>query len=355
MAQAESTTVRLKVSPEIARIVKPGAPRDAQLAAARGALPLAAKDLLTVLFFLCSSPDAEIKKNAVKTLRELPVTILDPVLKDGTLHPQLLELLVRARMADADLMGAVIMHPCTAIKTILYLAQRAGSDVLERLAGHQNLLYENPQVVEAIIANPAADKVLKFRLGWREAEPETQEEPGESSDASGEASGNGEGAEDEEGRSQVEIEALMEEADKDGLSKYQIALELKVAEKIKMGLTGDKEWRTILIKDANKLVQGAVMKNPRITDGEVLMVAKNKTSSDELIRLILLNKDWMKLYEMKKALIVHPKTPPPKAIRMIPFMTLKDIKELAKSRQVSTLVATTARKELELRQKKAGG
>ncbi len=62
MAQAESTTVRLKVSPEIARIVKPGAPRDVQLAAARGALPLAGKDLLTVLFFLCNSRDVEIKK-----------------------------------------------------------------------------------------------------------------------------------------------------------------------------------------------------------------------------------------------------------------------------------------------------
>lgn len=97
------------------------------------------------------------------------------------------------------------------------------------------------------------------------------------------------------------------------------------------------------------------MKNPRITDGEVLMVAKVKTTSDDIIRMILLNKDWMKLYEMKKALIVHPKTPPPKAMRMVPFLTMKDLKELAKSRQVSTMVATAARKELELRIKKQGG
>lgn len=38
MTQTETTTVRLKVSPEVARVVKSGAPRDAQLAAARGAL-----------------------------------------------------------------------------------------------------------------------------------------------------------------------------------------------------------------------------------------------------------------------------------------------------------------------------
>lgn len=352
MTQAESTTVRLKVSPEVARLVQPGAPRDAQLAAARGALPLAGKDFLTVLFFFCSSSDAEIKTSAVKTLRTLPGTILDDVLKDTTLHPQLLELLVRARIADTELMLLVIMHPSTAIKTLLYLANKADQDVLERLAENQNKLREHTELVEAIIANPNANKELKLRLGWQDPEPGSVAEMGEDQtvpDAADDQDG------DEEGRSQVELEALMEEADQEGLSKYQIALELKVAEKIKMGLTGDKEWRTLMIKQSNKLIQAAVLKNPRITDGEVLMIAKNKTSSEDLIRMILLNKEWMKFYEIKKALITHPKTPPPKAMRLVPMLTMKDIKELAKSRQVSTLVSTAARKELELRIKKTGG
>ena len=146
----------------------------------------------------------------------------------------------------------------------------------------------------------------------------------------------------------------MEEAEKEGASKFQIALDLRVSEKIKIGLTGDKEWRTILIKDPNKLVQGAVMKNPRISDGEVIFVAKNKTSSDELIRLILLNKDWMKLYEIKKALATHPKTPMPKAIRLIGLLNTKDLKDLMRSKGVSTIISTTARKEYERRQKRGG-
>jgi hypothetical protein len=354
MSKAESTAVRLKVSPEVARIVKPGAPRDAQLAAARGALPLAGKDLLTVLFFLCRSGDAEIKKSAVKTLRELPATILSPLLKEDSLHPQLIELMVRARMAEGDLMGAVIMHPATNIKTLLYLAAKAGSEVLERLAGHQNLLYQNPEIVEAIINNPAAEKSLKFKLGWQDPEAAAQSVAIE--DTSEEKpSEDGENPDDEEGRSQEEIESLMEEADQEGLSKYQIALELKVAEKIKMALTGDKEWRTIMMKESNKLVQAAVMKNPRISDGEVLMVAKTRTSSDDLIRMILLNKDWVKNYEVKKALIIHPKTPPPKALRFISYLTMKDVKELSKSRQISSIVANAIRKEMQMRIKKSGG
>ena len=346
MAQAESTTVRLKVSPEIARIVKPGAPRDAQLAAARGALPLTGKDLLTVLFFLCNSCDVEIKKEAVNTLRQLPETILTPVFKDESLHPQLLELLARARTSGVELMAAVIIHPATNLKTLLYLAGKASTEVLERLAGHQGLLYQSPELVEAIIANPAAEKALKFKLGWQE--PVLESKKVDTSD-------NDENADEDEGRNPTEIESLLEDADEEGLSKYQIALELKVAEKIKMGLTGDKEWRTLMMKDANKLVQGAVMKNPRISDGEVLIVAKNKTSSDDLIRLILLNKDWIKNYEIKKALVVHPKTPVPKALRYISFLTMKDIKNLSKSRQISNIVASAARKELEKRIKKQGG
>lgn len=353
MSQAESTTVRLKISPELARIVKPGAPRDVQLAAARGTLPLAGKDFLTVLFFLCHSQEPEIKKSAVKTLREMPETILVQVLKDESLHSQLLDLLVRARMSDVELMGMVIMHPATAPKTCLYLASKASSEVLERLAGHQNLLSRSPEIVEALLANPAAENSLKFKLGWQDPDQAGQANATQQLFQEGDADTNT----DVDGgdREQTEMESLLEEAERDGLSKYQIALDLKVAEKIKMGLTGDKEWRTIMMKESNKLIQGAVMKNPRISDGEVLMVAKNKTSSDDLIRMILLNKDWVKNYEIKKALISHPKTPPPKALRFISYLTLKDIKELAKSRQVSNIVANAARKELEHRIKKSGG
>jgi hypothetical protein len=350
MTQNERNKVRLKVSAEIARIVKPGAPRDVQLAAARGSLPLAGKDLLTVLFFLCSNQDAEIKKAAVASLCELPATILVPVLRDESLHPQLLELLVRARISDAELMGAVIMHPATSLKTLISLAGKAPSDVLERLVGHEKLLSRNPALVEAIIANPSAEKAMKCKLGWSEPEPfDLADSLPETTD------GGGEDVDLAEGRSQAELEFLMEEAEQGHLSKYQIALQLKVAEKIKMALTGDKEWRSILIKEANKLVQAAVMKNPRITDGEVLLVAKNKTSSDEVIRIILLNKDWLKNYEIRKALVTHPKTPLPKALRFVGGLVMKDIKSLARSRQVSNIIVTAARKELELRIKKTGG
>jgi len=87
---------------------------------------------------------------------------------------------------------------------------------------------------------------------------------------------------------------------------------------------------------------------------EVVMVAKNKTSSDELIRLILLNREWMKNYEIRKALVTHPKTPLPKALRFVSELTLRDLKDLMRSRNVSNAISTTARKEVERKMKRGG-
>lgn len=358
MSQSADNTVRLTVSPGVARIVGPGAPREVQMTAARGALPLSGADLLTVLGFLCASADAEIKGTAVATLRELPAAILQPVLGDAGLHPRLLDLVARVRFADSTLAALIIRHPAVLDSTLLVLARQGSSAVLERLADNQLRL--TPELAAAIIANPAAERVLKFRLGWREPEPEpdVSQEDGESAEDAEDAEQfpeavDGDPAEIRE-VSAEDVEALLRAAEEKGLSKYQLAMDLKVSEKIKIAMTGDKEWRNILVKDPNKLVHGAVLKNGRITDGEVLMVAKNKTSSDELVRIILLNREWLKSYEVRKALITHPKTPLPRALRFIGDLTLKDLKNLARSRNVPSAVATTARKEVERKMKRGG-
>ena len=140
--------------------------------------------------------------------------------------------------------------------------------------------------------------------------------------------------------------------DEENYSKYQLALEMGVSAKIKMALTGDKEWRSIFLKDSNKLVNTAVLKNPRVTDGEVLAVTKNKTSSEELIRIILVNKEWMKLPVIRSSLVSHPKTPVGSALRFMTSLTEKELKSLGKSKSVSQVVVSAARRMLTEKAKK---
>lgn len=353
MSQPEAGTVRLKVSPQVARIVAPGAPREAQLAAARGALPLSGGDLLTALCFLCTSADGEVKGEAVRTLRSVPVAVLRPALDDPGLHPRLLDLLARVRLNDVSLMERVIMHPAVGDATLEFLGGRAEQAVLERLADNQLRL--TPAVIAAIIANPQAERVLKFRLGWREA-PDAAAGAGDEEQGEEEFPEAVDGNPDEvEEVSETELAAKLLEAERKGMSKHQLAMEMKVSEKIKMAMTGDKEWRNIFIKDPNKLVHGAVLKNGRITEPEVVVVARSKTSSDELIRLILLNREWMKNSQIRKALAVHPKTPLPKAIRFVAGLNTDELKKMMKSKGLPSAIVTTARKEYENRQKRGGG
>jgi hypothetical protein len=142
------------------------------------------------------------------------------------------------------------------------------------------------------------------------------------------------------------------EEDEEYLSKYKIAQIMGISEKIKMALTGDKEWRAILVKDANKLVSGSVLKNPRITDGEILRILKLGVQSDEVIRLICANREWVKNYNIRKALIDCPKTPLANSLRYLSLLNEKDLARYAKSRNISSVLSTQAKRMVLAKQKK---
>lgn len=141
----------------------------------------------------------------------------------------------------------------------------------------------------------------------------------------------------------IEQEPLNEEDDR-YLSKYKTVQLMDVGEKIKMALSGDKEWRSILVKDPNKLVSGSVIKNPRITEAEILNLIKSGIQNDEIMRLICANKEWIKNYNIRKALIENSRTPLQNASRYLATMNDKDLASFAKSKNISSVISTMARR-----------
>jgi len=129
-------------------------------------------------------------------------------------------------------------------------------------------------------------------------------------------------------------------------SKFKMAQSMGIGEKIKTALTGDKEWRSILIKDANKLISGGVIKNPRITEAEVLAMIKTGIQNDEIMRLICANREWIKKYNIRKALITNNRTPLQNAMRYLDTMGEKDLASFAKSKNISTVISTMAKRIL---------
>ncbi len=130
------------------------------------------------------------------------------------------------------------------------------------------------------------------------------------------------------------------------LSKYKSAQRMGTGDRIKMALTGDKEWRAILVKDSNRLVSTSVLRNPRITDGEVLALIKSGIQTDEIMRLICANKEWVKNYTIRKALVENSRTPVQNAMRYMATMDEKDLASFAKSKNVTSAVSSTAKRIL---------
>lgn len=138
----------------------------------------------------------------------------------------------------------------------------------------------------------------------------------------------------------------VDEDDEQFLSKFKTAQLMGIGEKIKMALSGDKEWRAILVKDANKLVSGSVIKNPRITEAEVLTLIKSGIQNDEIMRLICANKEWIKSYKIRKALIENNRTPVQNAMRYLATMGEKDLSSFAKSKNIASVISTMAKRLL---------
>ena len=338
----------MKIPAEVAKIMSKWGGHSVRLAAARGALPMSGPNLITVLFIFYHGENAELKKEALATFKTLPAKILLSALINPDLHFSIIDLIVRIRYRDSVVMEAAMAHSAISLRSLEVLAKHGSGDVLDILSHNDQLLLKVPRLRAHIIANAHADKVMKLRLGWVEpvvepvASPEPVPEPAPGDDidqgaGNDPAAGSADQEEAEEGQEFGEFE-------QEGLSKFQELQTMAVSEKIKMALTGDKEWRTLMLREANKLVSTAVLKNPRVTEGEVMAVAKNRSASDDLIRIILLNREWLKNYEMKKALVIHPRTPLQKAMRFMTFLTEKDIRELAKSRNVSQAIANNARR-----------
>ncbi|MBW6508937.1 MAG: hypothetical protein K0A94_05260 [Desulfuromonadales bacterium] len=341
----KSEKVQIKLPAEVAKIMGKWGGHGVRLAAARGALPMSGLNLVMVLFVFYHGDNQELKEEALSTLQTLPAQILLAALTEPQLHPAIIDLIVHLRYEDAVVMQAVLAHPMTGIRSLLFVAEKSSGDVLDMLADHDEILLKSDVIRKIIINNPNADKVTRLRLGW----VEPQEDPAHTDQR---GPGNKSAAATTQIEETAEADAVdVDECDEESLSKYQQLQEMTVNEKIKMALTGDKEWRTLLIREANKQINTGVLRNPRITEGEVLAVAQNRSSSEELIRVILLNREWVKLYDMKKALVHHPRTPVQQAMRMMNFLSERDIKELAISRNVTQPIINNARRMLTTKKK----
>ena len=147
----------------------------------------------------------------------------------------------------------------------------------------------------------------------------------------------------------INAEHIEGEVTQERISLIRRIMFMTVKDRVKLALKGDREARGILIRDTNKVVASGVMHNPRITDKEVENIASMRAVSDEVLRLIGMNRAWARSYPIIHNLARNPRTPLATAIQVLPRIRTKDLKSITLNRNVSEAVRRQAYRLSEMR------
>lgn len=396
------SSITQSTNPVVRAIVDGTAPHQARLAAASGLLPLQQAELLEVLVELSRIEDDEIAEAARETLESQDTEELLAAAKNDETSPAVLDYL--ASTNGQRIHEAVVLNTNTSDQAIAELAATTSlSSLLELISMNQQRLVRFPRIIDEILENRARSAEAERRA--RETKREFFEKERGAQQIAQELRARGktaaaeffESAELGAGfsaddawliASHIEVsdadldnswlpseryEELAAETPEQHAANVKRIIEyeqrelgevtpervslirrlmfMNARDRMKLAMKGDREARSILVRDSNRVVAAAVIHNPRVTDQEVENIAAMRTVSDEVLRLISLNRAWTRSYPIIHNLVRNPKTPIPTVIGTLPRIRSKDLKNLTQNRNVSEAVR---RQALRLSQARSG-
>src|SRR5213080_1907317 len=331
-------------NPVVQSIISGNAPPSARMAAGRGLLPLPQADLLEVLVHLSADNDPVIARVAQPTLESQQPNDLLSVAKSENAAPTVLGYLASRPNANRDIHEAVVGNVATPDEAIALLARvTTDGSLLELLTLNQQRLIRAPEIINAILLNPARTAEAERRAKETREEFFEKERGARQIAEELRARGNNAAAEffetaelapitgvisiddawliaqhievsdadiDDSWLAREFIEEMLVETPEqlaanaqavinaerlEGATPERISLIkrimfMTVKDRVKLAVKGDREARGILVRDSNKVVATAVIHNPRITDKEIENVAAMRTVSEEVLRLIGMNR-----------------------------------------------------------------
>jgi len=379
-------------------IIAGSAPAPARMAAARGMLPLPQADLIEALVHLRVDSDEKIAQAAQTTLDEQSAEELLTLAKSTDTAAAVLGYFASLSDSTRELHETVAAHGSTPDDAIALLANKTNhGSLLELITLNQQRLIRSPAIIDAVLQNPARTPEAERRAKEIRAEFFEKERGANQIAQELRARGNNAAAEFFEAAELAPIEGTMsaddawilaqhlevsdvdiddswlaremiedllvetpeqvktnaqsvivaERLDAGEVSTERISLIrrlmfMTVKDRVKFGLKGDREARGILIRDSNRVVATAVIYNPRITEQEIEKITSMRTVSEEVLRIIGLNRAWTRSYAIIHNLVRNPRTPFATAMNILPRIQKKDLKALSENRNVTENVRRQA-------------
>ena len=361
---------------ELRRHLKEG--REKAVFISRGLVSLPAEELIPLLIYFLHEKDEEIRKNAEKTLLKIPLDVWVESLLKISSQNVLREIYIHIK---SDFVRRnIIKNPQTPPDVLREIAKGSDAEALKTLSLNTTLLKRYPEVAEELVRNENLDlparEYLKELLGIsaEEKKPDVPLETPKEEKVEEEEKYVPSEEEKEilkkvtlpndvlellQGESLEEIpipkEFLMEEEavseeKKERMTK--LLTTLTASQKIKLAIVGNSEIRKMLLRDPNKLVALTALKSPKTREGEVEEIARSRSVQEDILAEIGNNRVWLRNYKIRLALVQNPKTPLYISSKLLHTLSEKDIKAVAKDKNVPSSLASMAKGMLKKKEEK---
>jgi len=361
MADAPGCPIPLEDLPRpLQKHADPKAPVPLRMMGAKGLVPaVAPSDLCTLLFVMSFDGDEAVRGTALVSAENLDERIWGTALRSDDLDGSVLDWLADRLAARDKALELILLNPQTLDATVARLAPVVSQPLCDIVRQNELRLLRCDDIIRGLCRNPSAlastidgacDFCVRNGLTLLDVPPlieahkrvhgvDPSARPAEETAQQLMAEYAAELAEDVGPALRAET---AEEAAKK-LTMTQRVLRMSVSEKIKLATLGNKEARTLLLRDANKLVCLAAASSPRITEGEILTLATSRTTNADVLRYIYGNRDFTRAYVMRLSLVKNPKVPLPTALRFLQTLQERDIRELARDRNVPQTIMAQAK------------
>ncbi|MBK9795635.1 MAG: hypothetical protein IPP58_03930 [Holophagaceae bacterium] len=369
----------MTMHPIVERFLQGGLPEPMAMALVGGSLPVPTRDLLQALAY-AGLRDTPYTKRALDFFATMPETLLTGMMVELFDPPKPLQLVLCHRK-EIPLLETVLLNPSLTSAIVEASVPSLPGAVLEVVLNNQVLWMQCHRILDLLEEHPEGEYVIKRRVNefrfdvlrlipeevkrqrleiideveagrldraWSEL-PLPKEKSKEEADAEVESE---EMAAERRLLSQRPL--LDDEGNEITLTLTQRMSKLSTNQKIMLAIKGGKEERAILIREANRLIQVNVMRNGRISEGEVAYIAQMRTVNEEVLRIISNSREWMKKYPITKALVMNPRTPLPVALTHFKRLYESDMKLLIKDRNVAELLRREAKRLVDMKARGQG-
>jgi len=335
-----------------------GLPDNAKSAVVQGVMPLEPQELIQAIYLIVSE-ESDYLEDSRATIEQMPDSVKVEVMENRDASPDFLDFYLTRMTLPPEAVDAGILNPQVPATVLKQLSPQLHADHLDLVVNNQVKILEEPGIIEALRENSELTINQKQKLDDYErlllgdlVQPAEELEDLPVEDVVKAAIDEAKEYVATFGKEKVTSKELAKDKDlvkdKDGGEAHDSILKqitgMTVPQKIQAAIKGNREIRGILVRDANKLVCSAVVKSPRITEAEVEFYSNLRNVSSDVLRLIAINREWIRNYNIMHNLVRNPRAPLAFTTRFVPRLRKKDLRSLQMDKGVPEVLRKMAKR-----------